>query len=470
MLGKVPRREASFASARIQRMRKLLPILLLFCVSVSALERQPNQAYRARREALAKKADNGVVVLFGANEASTGDAIWGFHQEANFYYLTGWPEPGAALLIAPATSQSPTQRTAQPPHGYIEILFLPARNKVQERWTGEKLGPDSPNATSVTGFDKVEELSQLPTELAKFLPGVVFTDQPGYRQKSEVHDLTNWLQTANLAAGARFQDVHPLLDELRQTKDPGEIALIRKATDASVAAHFAAMHALKPGMNEREIAALMQYEFERRGCERPAYAPIVGAGFNSTVLHYSADSGPIRDGDVVVMDVAGEYSGYASDITRTLPANGHFTARQREIYNIVLGAQQAAIDAFQSGKSTLRGENSLYDVAMQYINTHGKDLHGEPLGKYFIHGLSHMVGLDVHDPGLRGQVLLPRMVFTIEPGIYIPEEKLGVRIEDDFLVGPNGKLINLSGALPRSAEDVERTMRENGARGTSASR
>jgi Xaa-Pro aminopeptidase len=221
------------------------------------------------------------------------------------------------------------------------------------------------------------------------------------------------------------------------------------------------MKALKPGTGERQIAALMQYEFERRGCERPAYGPIVGAGFNSTVLHYDADSGPINNGDVVVMDVAGEYSGYASDITRTLPANGHFTPRQREIYDIVLGAQQAAIAAFEAGKSVLSGldnPDSLQKVAYDYINSHGADLHGKPLGQYFIHGVGHHVGLDVHDPSEPGTSLDKGMVFTLEPGIYISEEKLGVRIEDIFWVDANGKLVRLSDPLPRAAEDVEKMM------------
>ncbi len=204
----------------------------------------------------------------------------------------------------------------------------------------------------------------------------------------------------------------------------------------------------------------MVYEFERRGCERPAYGPIVGAGFNSSVLHYDQDSGPIHDGDVVLMDVGGEYSMYATDITRTVPANGHFTARQREIYDIVLGAQQAAIHAFKSGRSMLTGrdENSLFRVAFDYINSHGKDSHGQPLGPYFIHGLSHMVGLNVHDPSEPGVPLGPGMVFTIEPGIYLPEENFGVRIEDTFLVDANGGLVCLSCAIPKTAEEIERSM------------
>src|SRR5437868_4120757 len=435
-------------------MRRMFACVLLLVAAASALDRQPNQTYRARRQALAGKAKDGIVVLFGGTEHSTGDAIWGFHQEENFYYLTGLPDPGLALVIAPQ-QEAQGQRAA---HGYTEILFVPARNRTQERWTGPKLGPDDPDIKQKTGFDRVEPLERMPEEVAKLLPARIYREQPAVGESSAVHNLTDWIQRANLGPAARFEDFRPLIASLRVLKDSGEIDLLRKAADASVAAHLAAMRATKPGVTERQIAALMQYEFERRGCERPAYAPIVGAGFNSTVLHYSAGAAQIRDGDLVVMDVGGEYSGYATDITRTLPASGHFSARQREIYNIVLGAQQAAIAAFQAGKSTLRGENSLHQVALDYINSHGKDLHGQPLGQYFIHGLSHFVGLDVHDPGDSTQPLRPGVVFTIEPGIYIPEEKLGVRIEDTFWADPNGKLVNLSADLPHTADDVERAM------------
>ena len=228
----------------------------------------------------------------------------------------------------------------------------------------------------------------------------------------------------------------------------------------SIAAQLAAIRAIKPGMSEREISALLQYEWGKRGCERPAYAPIVGSGLNSTVLHYSDDDGPIQNGDVVLMDAAGEYSMYASDITRTVPANGKFTARQREIYEIVLGAQKAAMAAFVSGKSHLQRNqaDTIYQVAYDYINTHGKDLHGDPLGKYFIHGLSHYVGLNVHDAGDYTAPLAPGMIFTIEPGIYIPEEKIGVRIEDMYYVDKDGKLIQLTAALPQTPDEIEKLM------------
>jgi Xaa-Pro aminopeptidase len=439
-------------------MRKVLFLFslsaLLFVTSFSAaLERQPNADYRARREALARKAA-GVVLLFAPVEAS--DELYGFRQEDNFFYLSGLSEPGTSLLIASAVEA----KGDSPARTYTEILFLPPRNPAQEKWLGPKLGPENPEAARITGFDRVEDIGKLPDELEKMISGpfpAIYTDVPAQGESPSTTALA-FLKRINSMLG--YRDVKPILSSLRTLKDAGEAALLRKAADASVAAHLAAFKTVKPDVTEREISALLQYEWGKRGCERPAYAPIVGSGFYSTVLHYSQDSNTMKAGDLVVIDAAGEYSMYAADVTRTLPVNGHFTARQREIYDIVYGAQQAAAAAFQSGKSTLKRSdpNSLHKVAYDYINTHGKDLHGEPLGKYFIHGLGHYLGLNVHDPDDYDIPLGPGMAFTIEPGIYIPEENLGVRIEDDFYVDAGGKLINLSGALPSRAEDVERAM------------
>lgn len=440
--------------------RNLFLLILIAAQCAWCMERQPNATYRARREALAARTNGGAVLLFAPLEADGPNDIYGFRQDNNFYYLTGWSEPGAALLIMPAEKE----KTNSPAHSYTEIFYLPQHSFVQEKWTGPKLGPDNPNAAHITGFDKVEAIDDMRADLVRLLPqrgAVLYTDVVTTDDVSNSAAPIEWLKRANaFPLAVTFDDVRPLLSSLRTTKDAGEIELIRKADNASMAAQLAAMHAIKPGMTEREVSALLQYEWGKRGCERPAYSPIVGAGFNSTVLHYSADDGPINAGDLVLMDAAGEYSMYAADITRTVPATGKFTARQREIYDIVLGAQEAAIKAFQSGKSILRGSgpDSLYKVAYDYINTHGKDLHGQPLGQYFIHGLSHYIGLAVHDDGDYNVALGPGVAFTIEPGIYIPEEKIGVRIEDDFYVDPNGKLINLTGDLPRTPDAIEHAM------------
>ena len=435
-------------------MRKLLiAVVLLMSCCVAALDRQPNADYRARRVALSQKTAGGVVLLFASTEEEGPNNIYGFKQDDGFFYLTGWTEPGAALLIAPEVKAS----DGNPARPYTEIFFLPPHNRTQERWTGPKLGPEDATARQVTGFDRVESLDQMREILVKVLPqprATVFTDLGSSSSKAPF----SWLRRTNaFATRLAMEDVKELLASMRMVKDRGEMERIQHAVDASVAAHLAAMKAMKPGMKEYEIGALIQYEFQKRGCERPAYAPIVGSGFDGTVLHYSENSGAIQNGDDVVIDAAGEYAGYASDITRTLPANGKFTARQREIYDIVLGAQQAAAAAFVPGKSTLFGPGSLTDVARQYIDAHGKDLHGEPLGKYFIHGIGHHVGLNVHDADNR-KPLDRGMVFTIEPGIYIPEEKIGVRIEDMYWVDENGKLVRLTAKLPQTAEEVERTM------------
>ena len=442
--------------------RKMLAAAAIFWalgLSAMALERQPSSDYHARREKLAAKLDGGIALLFAPPEAEGPNDIYGYRPDNNFYYLTGWPEPGAAVLVA-AAREATNNDPARP---YTEILFLPKRNYSQEKWTGAKLGPDDPKAAQITGFERVEPLDNLRDELVKLVPArtKIYTDVPAPEEESNSKEALHWLQTANsFPVGTSYEDIRPLLGSLRTVKDAGEMDLIRKGVSASISAQLAAIRAIKPGVTEREISSLLQYEWGKRGCERPAYAPIVGSGLNSTVLHYSEDSGTIQNGDLVLMDAAGEYSLYASDITRTVPASGKFTPRQREIYNIVLGAQRAAMAAFQSGKSHLQRNqaDSIHDVAFNYINTHGKDLHGEPLGKYFFHGLGHYVGLNVHDPGDYSVPLGPGMVFTIEPGIYIPEEKIGVRIEDMFYVDSNGKLIHLTESLPQSPDEIEKLM------------
>jgi Xaa-Pro aminopeptidase len=264
-------------------------------------------------------------------------------------------------------------------------------------------------------------------------------------------------QAAKLKQLALFHesgDAAEAIARLRMIKSPVEIDLIAKSTNVTVDAHKAGWNMIRPGVYEYEIAAAMSHVYFSRGCERHAYAPIVGSGPNSVVLHYSANHRRVDSGEMIVMDVGAECSDYATDVTRTVPSNGWFTARQKEIYEVVLGAQKAAIAAIKPGIRMRGDSKSLQQIAMDYINSHGKDLHGERLGKYFVHGLGHHVGLDVHDAS-DNSPLKAGMVITIEPGIYIPEENLGVRIEDILLVTEDGAR-NLSAGLPREVSEIEK--------------
>ena len=448
--------------SRLSRSTRVAVVSFAFLVLIAplahSLEKQSSSVYRARRAALAAKLHGGVAVLFAAEEPVLD--FMPYRQDEDFYYLTGWNEPGAALLIVGDAPQTQTPRT------YKEILFLPTRDLRMEKYTGAKLDAASPSVVEATGVDAVQPMTELPAVLNRLIDSDRrlihgMWAQPDSAPAKALVGFT--AATLGQGANAATRDVTSLTAQLRVVKDDGEIALLRKAADASIDAQRVMMKAAKAGATERAIAGKMTAAWLADGCERPSYSPIVGSGINSTILHYSENSRTLEDGDLLLVDAACEYSMYASDITRTVPVNGHFTPRQREIYNIVLGAQQAAIDAFVAGKSKIndrdrRDPDSLDNAAYNYINTHGKDMHGQPLGQYWLHGLGHMVGIDVHDPSDYPAQLKPGMVFTIEPGVYIPEEKLGVRIECVFLVGVDGKLIDLVAALPHTAEDVEAAM------------
>ncbi len=429
------------------------------CPLLQAFEKQPASTYRARRAALAAKLQGGVAILFAAQEPQLD--FTPFRQDSNFFYLTGWTEPGAALLVA---ADAPSATSAR---SYKEILFLPARDLRMEKYTGVKIDAATPGAAQSAGVDAVEPMAQLPAELSQLLAAdrsllASLWTQPDWTQAAALLTFTAAVLGNNTVP--RPRDVTEPLARLRMVKDAGEIELMKKATTASILGQRVMMQWwVKPDMTERAVAGGMTAVWMENGCERPSYAPIVGAGIDSTTLHYSAGDRALKDGDILLVDAACEYSMYAADITRTVPVSGHFTARQREIYNIVLGAQRAAIAAFVAGKSTINDrdrldQNSLDTVAYNYINTHGKDLHGQPLGQYWLHGLGHLIGIDVHEPATYPALLKPGMVFTLEPGIYIPEERLGVRIECDFVVGPDGKLVDLDASLPHTAEEVEAAM------------
>lgn len=455
----------------MRRVWAAMCLLLVTCGVGWGLDSVPKSEYRARRVALGGKLQGGVAVLFAGQEPLLD--FLPFRQDSDFYYLTGWTEPGAALVVigpGPATTVARIG-TEVPEHAYREVLLLPERDLVMEKYTGVKMDAKTSGVGAATGVDEVMPMSALPEVLTDFLK----QDRIGRgRYVWTQGDVAAASATKSLLTAIFGQttpppdnDVRALTMQLREVKSPAEIELLRKASDASIDAQRAGMRAIRPGVRERTVGAIELQKMMEEGCERASYAPIVGSGPNSTTLHYSANERTMEKGDVVVIDEAGEYSMYASDITRTMPVDGRFTPRQREIYEIVLGAQQAAAAAFEAGKTRLgnvsqRGPevtDTLDKVAYDYINTHGKDLHGESLGKYFLHGLGHSVGIDVHDPYDASSPLDKGWVFTIEPGVYIPEEKIGVRIEDVFYVDKNGTLIDLIAKLPHKPDEVEAAMR-----------
>ena len=434
--------------------------LALYCAAPLARaqerrDREPNSVYAERRAKLAAQIDCPIV-LWGLTGREESAQNYIFAQEENFYYLTGHNEEGAGVVILPATKSS-----SDSPNGPREFLYLPAKNPQKERWNGARMSPADPGIAARTGFATVkpfaemrgqlESLSKTYTSFYTILP--YEKELGGYPHEKEVVD---WLQ--QISPQTKMKDIRAQITALREIKSPGEIAFLQRAIDLSLDAHLEAMRMMRPGLYEYQVAAKMVEVHQMGGSEAEGYAPIVGAGPNSTALHSDKLSRKIEDGDIVVLDVGAQYAGYSADITRTLPANGKFTLRQLEIYNIVLAAQNAAIAAIKPGMDLCqKGSKSLHKISYEYINSHGKDLHGHALGQYYIHGLGHHIGLNVHDPGEYCKSLEPGMVITMEPGIYIPEENLGVRIEDDVLVTETGYKF-LSERLPRDPAEIEKIM------------
>jgi Xaa-Pro aminopeptidase len=447
----------------------LIPgVLVLICAAPEAAgqqrrEREPNSAYAGRRTKLASQVE-GPIVLWGFTGREESSQAYVFAQEEYFYYLTGHNEEGAGLIILPELHKEGSKAAVTSWDGPQEMLFLPAKDPGKEKWNGVRMSPADPGIEARTGFSSVKPFKEMRATVEKLadLYPIFYTILPyekelgGYPHEKAVVD---WLDLA--APQKKVKDVRANINALRQIKSPGEIAFLEQAIDLSLDSHFEAMRMMRPGLYEYQIAAKMVEIHAMGGSEAEGYAPIVGAGPNSTVLHYDKLSRKIEDGDIVVIDVGAQYSGYSADITRTIPSNGKFTPRQREIYEIVLGAQNAALAALRPGTyfSCKGKDGGIFKIAYDYINTHGKDLHGKRLGQYFIHGLGHHIGLDVHDPSDYCRAFEPGMVVTVEPGIYIPEENLGVRIEDDVLVTETGYKL-LSEWLPRDPQEIEKIMSE----------
>ncbi len=424
-----------------------------------AAELQPSEVYRNRRTRLAERVETGTIVVWGAGDDRGYGDVGTFRQESSFFYLTGVELPNAVLVIRAGAAE--------------EALFLPPRDPNVERWTGPKWGPGDDSAAAL-GFDQV--LSTAPSERvvdARRRP------VPGFDGR-----LQEWLSEsgatlwtpytpidphAELPATHRFvarlrdrtpsfdvRDLSEHLSAMRAIKDDGEIELMRKAIAATIEGQRRAAATIRPGVSEGTVDGAVYAAFRAAGAEGVAFPSIVGSGFNATTLHYDHNAGVCTDGELVVVDVGARYGYYCGDLTRTFPANGSFSERQRQIYLLVLEAHDRVADALKPGISMTEVRQIAYRA---FEESELRDAGGGRLGQYFIHGLGHHLGLEAHDPVSEDAPLEPGMVVTNEPGIYIPDEALGVRIEDDHLITADGNE-NLSADLPTHPDEIESLMRD----------
>ncbi len=447
--------------------------------------------YRGRRErvlAAMRAQGGGIAVVATAPEVLRNrDADYPFRHDSYFYYLTGFTEPEATLVLnASAQDGEPAS-----------ILFCREKNAERETWEGFRFGPEA--ARDAFGFDAAFAIDSLDEEMPRLI-----ADRPALYYAlgalAEVDaQVRGWLAAvraqgrSGVRAPEEARNLLPLLDEMRLVKDAHEIAIMRRAGSISAEAHRRAMRACRPGMHEYEIEAELLYTFRRRGAQAPAYGSIVAAGANACVLHYPAGNAIARDGDLILIDAACELDGYASDITRTFPASGLFTPPQRELYDIVLAAQSAAIEATRAGVSFDAPHQAAVKVLSQGLLDTGildkakfgtiDDVIGErAFARFYMHRTGHWLGMDVHDAGdyrnadgprdaqgaREWRTLAAGNALTIEPGLYVraaedvPERywNIGIRIEDDAIVTPDGCEL-LTREVPVDADEIEALMRES---------
>lgn len=422
---------------------------------------QPLSEYRARRQKLMSEIKDGIVVILGNVEEPDDETR--YRQNNWMAYLTGVRTPGAALALVPPGLPSLG--------GAREIVFIPPRDLNAERWSGVQLAPGA-EAAKAFGVErvlsvrdelwlKIKEAASLPAFKNAQGQGAMklYTIAIRAPRNGFVREYKFFEKAREELPGVEVVSVASAIAEMRKIKSPSEILLMQKAIDITGEAMRDIATSLKPGMYEYETQAILEAAFMRNGSERPGFPSIVGSGIFSTTLHYGENHKKIDAGDLVVCDIGAEYSLYMADITRTFPASGKFTPRQREVYQLVLDTQAAAAAYWKPGMTNM----DLHQFAVGFLSKsplRARDVDGREysMDHFFIHSLGHYLGMDVHDVGNYSTPMRAGEVFTIEPGIYIQTEKLGVRIEDDYLVTPENTLRKLSAAIPSAPADIERIM------------
>ena len=426
--------------------------------------------FTERRQRLgANLPPNAAIVIAGAStQYRNADSSYAFRQDSNFWYLTGFNEAEATLVVL--TDNSKIAKS---------IAFVPEKDKLKEIWDGYRAGPEG--AVKDHGFDKAYNNSEINDQLPELLKGRDRVFYPVGKNAGLDQNIIEWIKTAKSkdrhSSAIDIADATSKVGNQRLIKDAHEIDLMKKACRISAESHVEAMKFVKPGMTEQEMEAFYLYEFAKRGGRFSAYTPIVAGGENACVLHYVENSKPLLDGDLLLVDAGCEYDFYASDITRTFPVSGKFTDAQLAIYEVVLEAESKAIAAVSVNNNVMDAQIISEKVVTQGLIDLGilkgslDDLHAKGAFKeFYMHKIGHWLGIDVHDAGdyMENDQFMqfkPGMVTTIEPGIYIPSSAnvddkwkgIGIRIEDDILVTPDGNE-NLTEFVPSDPKEIEALM------------
>lgn len=396
---------------------------------------QPSD-FSARRGRVLASLKNAIGLVFAGD--SDPHLSHGYRPHPHFEYLTGIvDEPGAVLLLDPLN----------PVEGRRVILFLKPLNPELEQWDGlrEPIGSALRARCGVETILRTLALSRFLLEAARRAKRYACLHPLAAHTAPVSPDLELFRKLAERIPGSAIDDRSQLLAELRAVKSKGELALIQRAIDITAVGFEAVMRELRPGLNEFDVQTLIEHTYREHGARDLAFRTIAGGGINSTVLHYHANDQPLVDGDLICLDSGARVSGYAADITRTLPVSGRFTARQREVYEVVLAAQNAAIKASKAGVSIM----AIDAAARAVIAKAG-------FADAFVHGIGHHLGLETHDASPDAP-LREGAVITIEPGIYLPKERIGIRIEDDIVIGRRSATV-LSSLIPKSVAEIESLM------------
>jgi Xaa-Pro aminopeptidase len=444
-------------------------VLVLSSITAQAQSGITREEYRQRRAKLMSKMEPNSIAIFKARDASirSNDVNYLYRQESNFHYLTGCDEPRSYLLLCPDGVLVDSVTSVK------EVFFLRAKTRSA---AGESLGLEG--ARTELGFAIALQASELLGFAKRALAGknilYYFPSMPDIvydplMEKRTIlsKEVKNELQAA--FPGLEIKNLYAPIAEMRSVKSPAETELLQKAIDATITAHVEAMKSCEPGMYEYELQSVIEYCFTKSGAEYQGFPSIVGSGPNSCILHYEANRRKMQNGDVVVMDIGAEIEGYSADVTRTIPVNGTFSPAQREIYEIVLKANEESIKEFKPGASPGIPSQKAYDIIAEGLMKLGVIKSKDDARTYYMHGLSHHIGLDVHDAGPYGKPYAPGMILTDEPGIYIPDGSpcdkkywnIGVRIEDDVLITAEGNRV-LSAGAPKFVKDIEDLMKKKG--------